>query len=345
MSEVGKLLVRVDAGQDIGFGHFVRCFALAQDWRDRGGDVVFVLASEERAALERVQSEEMRAVVHRVPRGTSMDWDATLEVANELSATAVVLDGYVFGWSYQLALQDFERPLLVVDDYGHAEAYVADYVLNQNPGARPDFYRRRSPHTRLLLGERYILLRREFRTRPPRDREFGKEDARRVLITFGGSDQEGMIRSLVRSHRDQASDRWKVTIIGGPTAPQIDQALASDGVELRIERDVTKMRQWMEWADIAVTGAGTTCWELAYLGVPMIIVEVARNQSIVVDGLSDADAAIYLGRLRELSAADLWEAVGALHQKPGVRAEMSGNARALVDGGGVRRVVDALLAC
>jgi spore coat polysaccharide biosynthesis predicted glycosyltransferase SpsG len=32
------------------------------------------------------------------------------------------------------------------------------------------------------------------------------------------------------------------------------------------------------WADVAVSAGGSTCWELAFMGAPGLIITVAENQ-------------------------------------------------------------------
>ena len=52
--------------------------------------------------------------------------------------------------------------LLVIDDYNHLPEYECDLLLNQNLGAEKYTYNI-NPEAKLLLGPKYVLLRREFR--------------------------------------------------------------------------------------------------------------------------------------------------------------------------------------
>ena len=157
------LVVRADATVVMGTGHVMRCLALAQAWQDAGGSCVFAMAEPTPAVEERVAAEGIQVVRFRktIP-GSSQDAAQLVELARAQGAAWLVVDGYHFDAEYQRRLKDTELKLLWVDDNGESAHYYADLVLNQNAHARDGLYVHREPYTRLLLGPRYALLRREF---------------------------------------------------------------------------------------------------------------------------------------------------------------------------------------
>ena len=73
-----------------------------------------------------------------------------------------MVDGYQFRINYQRALKAAGVRVLVVDDGGRCRDYSADLVLDQGLDSSEDQYRNREAYTRLMLGTRYVMLRREF---------------------------------------------------------------------------------------------------------------------------------------------------------------------------------------
>ena len=86
----------------------------------------------------------------------------TIDVARKEKSDWIAVDGYQFSADYQRILKSAGFKILFLDDYGHAQRYFADLVLNQNVGVGAELYADREPETRVLLGPRYCLLRREF---------------------------------------------------------------------------------------------------------------------------------------------------------------------------------------
>ena len=92
---------------------------------------------------------------------------------------------------------------------------------------------------------------------------------------------------------------------------------------------------------MAICAAGSTCWELAHLGVPALAVIVADNQIRVAAGLHEAGVLRSAGWFDRISDGELASAIDTLRRDAG-RAEMSRRGRALVDGLGADRVVEAM---
>jgi len=337
----GVLLVRVDSGINIGSGHLMRCLALAQAWQDFGGSVVFVTAGELPNAKTRLIEEGFDVASIYTNPGSAEDAHLTSELARKYKAVWVVVDGYHFGSDYQRIIKEAGFSLLFIDDYGHADYYAADIVLNQNIHADESLYRNRAPYTKLLLGTRYVLLRREFLRWQGYKREI-PETARKLLITMGGSDPQNATMKVLQALRYVDIDGLDVVVVvggGNPHYETLKDFASGANLPVRIERDVKDISQLMAWADVAITAGGTTCWELAFMGVPFIIVVLAENQQPVAYSLNNIGCAINLGWHWGLSPSRISKYLMELMQDHKYRAEMSQCGQKMVDGRGVLRVL------
>ena len=146
------LLIRADASTQIGTGHVMRCLALARSWQDTLGQPIFAMTTSVPALEERLKSEGMEVIHLAAEPGSLADAKETAALAHQFNASWVVLDGYHFGSEYQKTIKISGLSLLFIDDYGHAEHYYADFVLNQNISADEQWYQHREPCTKLLLG-------------------------------------------------------------------------------------------------------------------------------------------------------------------------------------------------
>src|SRR5262249_15568430 len=88
MSHRRSILVRCDASAEIGFGHVVRCLAVADELRALGCEVAFAMR---RGPLGFQLVEERGFAVHRTPE--AIDDRAWLgEVSRATAAAALVVD-------------------------------------------------------------------------------------------------------------------------------------------------------------------------------------------------------------------------------------------------------------
>jgi UDP-2,4-diacetamido-2,4,6-trideoxy-beta-L-altropyranose hydrolase len=338
------LLIRADASPRMGTGHVMRSLALAQAWQEENRDVVFAMAEHFDKIDSRLASEGMQITHLPVEPGSEGDMRATIGAAEDCGARWVVLDGYQFRGKFQRALREAGLQVLALDDYGHCEHYWADLILNQDVNAEPELYASREPSTRMLLGTRYILLRREF-SALPRPPAKTRSAARSVLLTLGGADPWNFTARILNGLAQIRSGDVEVTAVVGPGNPhgrEVEAAAQKFGARARVLVAPPDMPSLMQKCDLAISAGGSTMWELAYFRVPTMVLVLAENQLSTALVLKRIDACRVLENARELEAVVLADEILRLANDTSAQesyAEVFGN---LVDGRGARRVCQEL---
>jgi UDP-2,4-diacetamido-2,4,6-trideoxy-beta-L-altropyranose hydrolase len=342
-----NLLFRTDASVAIGTGHVMRCLALAQAWQDarqdEGRRAVFAMAEATQAIQVRLVAESCEVISVSCATGTPEDSVQTIALARTTNAEWIVVDGYRFTAEYQRTLRDAGLKVLFLDDYGHAEHYYADIVLNQNVSASAELYASRELHTRLLLGPRYCLLRREFEAWHDWKREVSPV-CRRLLVMMGGSDAGNLTARVIEAVALARVENLETTVVVGGSSPHLAtlEGLAAQlQQKVTIRRDVANIPELMATADVAVSAAGSTCWELCRLGLPALLLDVAANQTAVARELDRVGCAFHVGD-QTTSVEMMADQLKRLVDDYDLRRSLAMRSRQLVDGQGATRVVSIL---
>jgi UDP-2,4-diacetamido-2,4,6-trideoxy-beta-L-altropyranose hydrolase len=254
-----------------------------------------------------------------------------------------VLDGYQFDSAYQRLVKDGGHRLMVIDDLADLPYYYANAVLNQNIHAENLRYCA-APDTRLFLGTRYVLLRRDFREWSGWHRTV-PEVARRILVTLGGGDADNATLKVIRAFQYVPLDDLEITVLIGASNQHYDElrtAVRNSRYDIRLEKDVTDMARLMSRADVAVSAAGTTCLEMAFMRLPSLLIVLADNQSPIAEGLDSEGAAKSLGWQSNLSPVAVGEALTIMLKARDARGKMARRGHKLVDGLGTTRMIRAL---
>ncbi len=274
--------------------------------------------------------------------GSQEDAVATADLSKKVGAEWVVVDGYQFDSGYQSLLKASGLRLLWIDDYGHAAPYTADIVLNQNTSADEAMYSKRSLGTRVLLGPQYVLLRREFwrwrdwrRTHRPK--------VKKVLVMFGGGDSTDIIRNVMNALEDLSEKNEMVfTVVSefmSAKSPDTNNVEIKSYLRTRYLKSIEDMSPLMAEADLAISAIGSTCWEMAFMGLPAIVYYMALNQEGVAYTLDRMGVVRRAYHNDPFNRGELVEMVRDICNDADLRRRMSEAGRRLVDGRGGFRVV------
>jgi UDP-2,4-diacetamido-2,4,6-trideoxy-beta-L-altropyranose hydrolase len=346
-----NLYVRADSDSNIGTGHIMCCIALAQAWQDQGGGVTFISHCESDALRQRIINEGFDFISVEKPHPDPNDLSQTLAYLKRhspftihASPTWLILDGYHFTPEYQKAVRDAGIRLLVIDDMNHLPHYHADILLNQNIHA-PDLTYNYDKDTTLLMGTKYVLLRREFHKYLDFKRQI-PERAKNILVTLGGADPDNVTLKVIEALQLLDEPDIMVRIIVGPTNPHqetLHKAIASADFDAELLTNPPDMPELMAWADLAVSGGGGTSLERCFMSLPSLVITIAENQIEATRELEVRGCIIYVGWHKDIIEENLRSIVkSALINNNEIMSNISLMAKSIADGKGVNRVLGTM---
>lgn len=343
----GRCFFRVDYSVEIGTGHLMRCLTLAHALQEWQYESYFVYSGKQLPP----QLANSGFVAENIA-STSIEEDAynflhTVQKYGSLSNVLCIVDSYNLGLSWERKVRGSVRSLLAIDDI--AREHNVDFLLDQNEYINKNqrYLDNVNRDAICMLGSRFALLRKEFTAT-----NFAiRNQIRRVLINFGGTDPARITLPVLRSLIERfGDDSFHVDIVIGALQPEKDQIVeccrAQKNWVLHIQTN--DMHNLMAAADVCLGASGSTVWERCALALPTIMVVIAENQIELAKTIEEAGAALCVGNVEHLGkkivAQKLIDCLALLQRHPSLLRTMSKNASQLCDGKGVNRVVASLLA-
>lgn len=326
-------MFRCDAGPAVGIGHVMRCLALAEEFAGRGHRVVFVadLASVPWAADQ---------VARRGFEATAPTPDDEVAGLLALDPALVVLDSYLLPAAVYDGVREAGVPTLALVDGDPAGGRPADVWLDQNIGAEEDPWPVPAGTTR-LAGLGYALMRADLRAARPEHPARTEGPVPRVLAFFGGTDPFGAAPRVAAAALRTGLPFDATVVAARPGIAEECRALTTGpGQRLDVVGPTDDLAREVRAADVVLSAAGSSSWELLCLGAATGLVCVADNQATSYERAVAAGLVVGLGYLEALTS-DTGTAFASLLGSAALRAELRERGWRTVDGRGRERVADA----
>lgn len=324
------VVIRCDATEQGGIGHLVRAISVADAARQAGHTVVIAGSISSPLARRLLTDADLEAI--EAPEDLEI-------LAAEQGASVVHVDDYATGIDALNQVRASGALMSSMEDgtFGRRPAdVVIDSTIRAELTDRPV-----DGSGQVLRGIGYapmrpqVLAARESRATVPEL----SADAR-VLIVMGGTDPTGAAGTLA-AVCESADGISRVSVISPERNWPAVRAAAGDGVELIAPSP--GFLDLVSSADLVVSAAGTTAWELACIGVPSMLVAVVENQRAGYEAAMAEGIARGLGTLEEVRAdpASAVSGVGAAVAALREGRSWAAAGRTAVDGLGARRIVAA----
>lgn len=342
------LLFRADASAEIGYGHLERCLRLASDMRP--ANITFLMRCDGTAAA---RAEQAGFGVRALDFSSELTADGWLD-SLPTGPTSMVLDishsldaarrGRIASLCDTLGKRGVRRA--VIDGLGadmlvQSGDFPAELVVTPYPGA-PDIPDRAFSH---LRGTSHAIL------TPDLCRPVAAEPAhaRRLLITFGGSDSNHLTELAVEACMRLDIPGLDVTVVIGPgvseaRAEEIRKAVLALPARAAVILAPPNLVRFMHDAHLAVASTGLTKYELACAGLPSLLIALNESQAAAHRPFEPLGTSEFVGVAGAVSPADLSLRIAKLIADQDRRTRMRANGSRAVDGRGATRVAKAIYA-
>ena len=323
-----KLTVRADGGTDIGYGHLMRTCSVTHALRN--------LVDLEVRYLVRPHTDTSILREGSIVRETTRDDSWITEF--DPDEGPLLLDTYETTVEHLAELRSRGIHVVMFDDGCRLDHYPVDLLIDSAPAAHKLSYHGEIG-TLFALGVDYLPLRDQFHKVDRKAKP--SHEGINLLLTFGGSDPEDLTTRVLRIV-ERMSELDRITVVLGP-GYRGGVSSADAGGRIVVLRNVTHMAELMQQANIAISTAGGTALELAYMGIPSLLIPQTTDQKPIAEALADKGAALVTHFDPTTGESHLQNQLLMLAQETELRGEMTAAGRHLVDGRGSERIAKLLL--
>lgn len=335
------IVFRVDGYPELGLGHITRCLSLAEKLKEKNIESIFLTKNYPEPVKEILNNGYNSKVI---PQKLNEKEEINLVLKNldSLESKAIITDMPYVSDDYLKALKNRGSFLVSIDDLG-SKNFSSDMVIAGYLSCRLETYNL-SPHSKLYLGVKYLILRKEFETAHRTKRKI-KEKANKILVSLGGADWENLTLKVAQALNDIKKE-LEITIVQGPLyqhREKLKKFLTKSKQDFLVKLNVRNMAELMLSSDIAFTAGGETSYELAATGTPSINISQSKHQVINAREEAKKGFLINLGLGKQVSKKKILKTTEELSENYKLRQTMSKKGRQLVDGGGAERVAEIVL--
>ncbi|SFS46058.1 CMP-N-acetylneuraminic acid synthetase [Succinivibrio dextrinosolvens] len=253
-----KVAIYVNGNKQRGLGHVYRALEIADEFYTPP-DIYFDINQTDPSIFGQTKHSliPVNGITDLFKRAEKEKYDIFI---NDILSTSI---------DYMIALRKIlpKSKIVNFEDIGEG-VNIADLVIN----ALYEDNLINSP--KIKTGENYYICGKPFLFYPPIKI---KKSVKKIFISFGGADPQNYTDTLLQIISKEDYRNYKFTVVLGKSKNNVCELLSFNRLSnIKVIYDVNNMPELMSECDIGITSRGRTAFELALLGIPLIV--IAQNQ-------------------------------------------------------------------
>lgn len=361
-----RIVFRVDASIQMGTGHVMRCLTLADALKNQGVECYFICREHSGNLIGLITqrgyhvdalpymdlSQEDKLQNHNVDLahaswlGATQKADASLciPILEVLKPDWLIVDHYALDARWEKVLRPYCKQIMVIDDLADRQ-HDCDILIDQN---YLSLYEQRYDHlvpvtTKKLLGPSFVLLRDEFSALRKKILKPTLGAEAYFLINFGGVGNYFLLSKVIEAINIFQQESFFI-VTGKLEAHQfLELRKAISYSKVKIVETTINIANLMSQSQYAIGACGSTVWERFCLGLNSGLIEMAENQTPLLNYLTKMNLIDNLGNVNSLTTDDILKLLQNLDLTDAKYSHRKTAIMSLIDGKGTQRVVEIIL--
>ena len=336
-----NIIFRVDAAKlpGLSFGHLYRCIALAKQLKNLSNAKISFLMLDYPEAIAIVIKNKFSVLPLNI--NSPEEQLHKLMSNNKINAHIIIQDLPIgYRTAYQINSKSKMKKAVILD--GPQTEYPADIVINSDIISTTKSEENRNGKL-YLLGKKYLIIDSNF---DGQKKNKVKKNANKILVTFGGSDPARFTEKICHCLNQFRLKNMTINIVIGPgygDTQSIQELIYSSQNKMHLIRDQHNLCPFILKADIVISAAGRTAYEIAATGTPAILIPTINHEKKTALALRDLSCALYIDPCKKNFKQNIINQTIELVNNHKLRQSLSDSALKIINTSGAYRVAKNIL--
>ena len=296
------IVIRCIADDTKGFGNLKRCLILAGVLK-KNHKILFIVDNQ-RSAIKELKKKKLQFIIKPQTLPLSSEGSFITKIMRSINSEIVIVDMREFSENITKQLKDYPIKSILLDDAWCKNAY-ADVIFNGTLVLRYHNYQKKNKNCKIFVGTKYFIINQEFLKKRKKTTDITDKTKYEIVVSMGGSDPDDLTFFVTKSLLHLKNVKLKI-ILGPLYSKHAKLAtIIKNKRNVQIISSPSKIWEKFAKADLAISNAGNTLFELAVLKIPTICIAAVEHQIPYAKEFARKGFAVNLGFWKNVNKQNL----------------------------------------
>jgi len=334
-----KISIRTLASNSKGLGNLNRCLIISEKLRKQKFEINFII-DDDPMIISIIKKRKFHYNVIKNKLTIKNEINEIKKIITIENSDALIIDMREFGEKISKHLKNYTKTILFDDAWG--KKCYADIIFNGTMIKDYTKYVKIFPKSKIFTGTKYFIADENFYKNRRKKFEKKKKRKYKVILSIGGSDPRNLTFMIMKSISKLPN--ISLVVILGPFMKKTTMIhnYIKNQKNIKLIESPKDIWKWFNIADVVISNAGNTLFELAIQRIPSLCIPVIEHQIPYSNYFHRKGSTVNLGKWDSITEKKIQFNIIKLLNDQNRLQKMGISGGKIIDGKGSERVVDII---